>query len=778
MRHPRVLRGLLTVTVTATLTTLLAGPALAAPAPTPVTPSSAAPKPAAGAKTKAPASIKAADAAPMTAKAAEALAVDDGLPTSEEEKVRAANEIGVEADSEWLSQTDRNFVFKIWQNSENYALIRVAAELALGADNATVEDVCKEFILKGIFDAKLADDAKKISDEAAAREARDLKRAAYAAAGVALDTTGRMLTLSERDVVIEIWTKAAGARVKAAAVAVINGTAAQQHEFLATGVMAAAEQDVQDAIKAAEDAGAAEQARLAREGSMKAAAAILGIVADPGKLAMTDDNFVRWIWELVDTDENRIEIRAAAERALRSSDAAVWRAFIDTGMREADRRDLVRELAEREAADRAAVQSIRTKAQADGNDNIVTAATQALWGDALFVSDFIRVGQYRVAPDAANRPSAKQWQWSNGNSGLCLAADAESVTDGKQLVQTTCSYDNEKYRWIGMRVYNTGGQYRIINAWDRSKCVSLADKTGGGGANGVNFVIRKCDGGADQFFYYTKQGDNYVWTNELTNKAITVLNASKVAGAATITYDVNNGTNQQWAPVNTKLVTGAELSEAKFLHSTFGHTLRLQSDGNVVVSKGPRAVWATNTTTGTRFVNQRDGNLVLYTAAGAAIWSSKTYGQGPSTLKLQNDGNLVLYRNDTGAAIWSTDLWDRAITSVLNNKCVTAPSFTQGVQLEMRPCNGGNTQKFMFKDSFISFGGMCIDVDHSGTANGTKVQMWGCNNGVAQKWLFYSDGTIRNPNSGKCLDIPNSNTADGVKLDIWTCGTGNNHKWK
>ncbi|MEU8815459.1 ricin-type beta-trefoil lectin domain protein [Actinoplanes sp. NPDC048796] len=775
MRHPRVLRGLLTVTVTATLTTLLAGPALAAPTPTPVTPPSSAPAPAAGAKSKAQPSAKATSAVPMTAKAAEALAVDDGLPTSEEEKVRAANEIGIVADSEWLSQTDRNFVFKIWQNSENFPLIRVAAELALGADNATVEDVCKEFILKGIFDAKLADDAKKISDEAAAREARDLKRAAYAAAGLALDTTGRMLTLSERDVVIEIWTKAAGARVKAAAVAVINGTAAQQHEFLATGVKAAAEQDVQDAIKAAEDAGAAEQARLAREGAMKAAAAILGIVADPGKLAMTDDNFIRWIWEQVDTDENRLEIRAAAERALRSSDQAVWRAFIDTGMREADRRDLVRELAEREAADRAAVQSIRTKAQADGNDNIVTAATQSLYGDALVVSDFIRVGQYRVAPDAANRPSAKQWHWTNLNSGLCLAAEAESVTNGKPLVQTTCSVDNEKYRWIGMRVYNTGGQYRIINAWDRNKCVSLAEKTA---ANNIGFVIRSCDGGADQYFYYAKQGDNYVWVNELTNRAITVQGASKAAGALTITYDVNNGTNQQWAPANTKLVSGAELSEAKFMHSLFGHTTRLQGDGNVVVSKGPRAVWATNTTTGTRFVNQRDGNLVLYTAAGAAIWSSKTYGQGPSTLKLQNDGNLVLYRNDTGAAIWSTDLWDRAITSVLNNKCVTAPSFTQGVQLEMQPCNGGASQQFLFKDSFISFGGMCIDVDHSGTANGTKVQMWGCNNGVAQKWLFYSDGTIRNPNSGKCLDIPNNNTANGVKLDIWTCGTGNNHKWK
>jgi hypothetical protein len=763
---------LLTATATATLVTMLTGPALAAPAPTPSAPSS--PAPATGSATKSGAARSAAAAAVSGAAAAQA--EDDGLPTEPEDKVRAAREIGIEPGNDWLGQSDRNFVFLIWQNSASYPLIRTAAELALSTHSSTIDAVCKEFILKGIFDAKVADDAKKISDENAARQARDLKRAAYAAAGVAVDTEGRMLVLSERDVIIEIWEKATGPRVKEAAGGLINGTAEAQHEFLATGVNAAAEQDLQDRIREAEEQGAAEQARLAREGAMKAAAAILGIVADPGKLAMTDDNFIRWIWETVDTDPRRSEISDAAESALRSSDPAVWRAFIDTGMREADKRDQLRLMKEREEADRAAVQSIRTKAAADGFDNLVSAALQALTGDAQVVSDFVRSNQYKVAPDAANRPaSGKAWQWVNPTSGKCIGAEGDSVTVGKALVQLNCA-DSDKQRWIAMRVYNTGGAYRLVNAWDRTKCAGVVELS----TTGSKFTLRACDSGPAQRFYYTKQGENFVWISEQTNQAITVQNPGANLITPIIASAVNNSLAQQFFATSTQLLAGQELSEAKVLLSHLGHSTRIQSDGNVVISKGPKAVWSTSTTTGIRFVNQRDGNLVVYRADGGAIWSSSTYGQGPSTLKMQKDGNLVLYRNDNNKVTWSSGPWDHPVVSQLHSKCinVTGGSFQDGVQLEMLTCNNGPAQQFMFKDSFISFNGKCMDVKGSGTANGSIIQLWTCNNTNAQVFHYYSDGTIRNPNSGKCIDINNSNRNDGVKLAIWTCGTGVNQKWK
>ncbi|WP_121156964.1 RICIN domain-containing protein [Micromonospora pisi] len=719
--------------------------------------------------------------AALTGAAAEAAATDDGLPTDELAKVRAAREIGIEPEPWVLGQTDRNFVFWIWQQSAAYPLVRTAAELTLSTDIATVDAACKQFILHGIFDAKIADDAKKISDEAAARAARDLKRAAYAAAGLTLDTEGRMLLLSERDAVIEIWSRATGARVKAAAAAVINGTPAQQHAFLATGVKTAAEQDVQDAIAAAEAAGAAEQARLARRGAMTAAAAIIGVVADEGKLAMTDDNFTRWVWQVVDTDPNRIEISAAAETALRSSNPADWRAFIDTGMREADRRDLDRELAEAEAAHRQSANNIKTKAAADGEDNLVTAATQALAGDVDAVRNFLTTGRYQVPPDSTNRPSAKSWQWTNLNSGKCLAAEGDSVTNGKAVVQANCA-DNVKQRWLAMRIYGTTDIYRIINALDRTKCVSLASPATG---VGIKFVIRTCDGQTDQNFRYTKLagGDNYVWTNAFGSRAIAIIGGSKDAGAGAVTGSPLVTPDQLFYPTNTELEAGAELSDAKALHSHLGHTLRLQSDGKLVVSKGPKAVWAPAVSNGARLANQRDGNLVLYSADGTPVWASGTHGNGPSSLKLQKDGNLVLYRNDSGNATWSTDLFDMTVVSHLNGKCLTVPDgrFDDAVQLEMRTCTGSPSQQFMWVpgDNFVSFNGKCIDVWGSNPADGTPIVLYTCNGTGAQRFggdLF--DPIMVNFQTGKCITVAYNNAADGAKVHQWLCDRGASQFWR
>jgi hypothetical protein len=51
---------------------------------------------------------------------------------------------------------------------------------------------------------------------------------------------------------------------------------------------------------------------------------------------------------------------------------------------------------------------------------------------------------------------------------------------------------------------------------------------------------------------------------------------------------------------------------------------------------------------------QTDGNLVLRNRAGTALWSTGTGGKGRSDLVMQDDGNLVLYLQSTGAATWSS----------------------------------------------------------------------------------------------------------------------------
>lgn len=53
-----------------------------------------------------------------------------------------------------------------------------------------------------------------------------------------------------------------------------------------------------------------------------------------------------------------------------------------------------------------------------------------------------------------------------------------------------------------------------------------------------------------------------------------------------------------------------------------------------------------------RFVMQADSNLVLYGPSGA-LWDNGTFGKGAKELRMQGDGNLVVY-NTSNQAIWAT----------------------------------------------------------------------------------------------------------------------------
>ena len=85
------------------------------------------------------------------------------------------------------------------------------------------------------------------------------------------------------------------------------------------------------------------------------------------------------------------------------------------------------------------------------------------------------------------------------------------------------------------------------------------------------------------------------------------------------------------------------------------YDLRMQVDGNLVVyCTGNRPIW--HSATHGRSVSgglmfQSDSNLVIYDPA--PIWHSGSYDSGGTTLIMQNDGNVVLYRRD-GIPVWHT----------------------------------------------------------------------------------------------------------------------------
>lgn len=87
--------------------------------------------------------------------------------------------------------------------------------------------------------------------------------------------------------------------------------------------------------------------------------------------------------------------------------------------------------------------------------------------------------------------------------------------------------------------------------------------------------------------------------------------------------------------------------------------LTMQEDGNLVLYKQGKAIWATGTNGKPvkECIFQDDGNFVLYDVNNNPVWASNTERRG-NHMVLQNDGNLVIY-DVVRKPIWSTDTWER-----------------------------------------------------------------------------------------------------------------------
>jgi len=98
----------------------------------------------------------------------------------------------------------------------------------------------------------------------------------------------------------------------------------------------------------------------------------------------------------------------------------------------------------------------------------------------------------------------------------------------------------------------------------------------------------------------------------------------------------------------------AALSPGQYLRSSRGRYVAvMQTDGNLVVYDGGRALWASRTqSAGASLAIQQDGNLVVYDIYGSPRWASRTPGAGQGFLVMQDDGNLVLYA--ARGAAWAT----------------------------------------------------------------------------------------------------------------------------
>ena len=86
--------------------------------------------------------------------------------------------------------------------------------------------------------------------------------------------------------------------------------------------------------------------------------------------------------------------------------------------------------------------------------------------------------------------------------------------------------------------------------------------------------------------------------------------------------------------------------------------LRVQEDGNFVLYKDGRPAWQAPGAypNGDHAVMQEDGNFVLYDRGGRALWASNTWHKG-AYLAVQDDGNVVVYNKDK-RPVWATNTGD------------------------------------------------------------------------------------------------------------------------
>jgi hypothetical protein len=346
--------------------------------------------------------------------------------TGEKLKAIAVIEIGTAANT-WLTLSDKDFVFKVYDKIDpnRFPLTRTEAYriFQVMTANADAPDATA-FIRTGIFDFADRDRLTYARRQDEAHQAREARQKAAAFAEITMDAA--VLDGDDRNFIFQVWQHATGPKVKDGAATALAGDAAVWKTFITTTIYDLHRQDQLDAVAKARADSEDKARELAARQSKANAAALLGITAPEGWLAMPDDNFIRQLLASAEVnDPRRTEVRNAADAALRSSKPADWRTFIDTTIYQADKRDAAREKAAREEADRQRVREIRAKADNGGvQPRLVAAADAALADGPDEVTRFLSDTRYAVLNQAlmATSPGSRGWYVRSGGGNAWISA--------------------------------------------------------------------------------------------------------------------------------------------------------------------------------------------------------------------------------------------------------------------------------------------------------------------------------------------------------------------
>lgn len=149
-----------------------------------------------------------------------------------------------------------------------------------------------------------------------------------------------------------------------------------------------------------------------------------------------------------------------------------------------------------------------------------------------------------ITPESFANGSA--WRFKNVNSGLYMQVDGAKAQNSVNVQQWGSDGASSHDVW---KMFSAGNGYYYLASCVGDGGTYVLDVSGKKASNGTNIDIYQYNGGSNQQFMLTKNGDgSYKIRTRITNNksAVEVVNASKESGANVQQYEVNGANCQDW----------------------------------------------------------------------------------------------------------------------------------------------------------------------------------------------------------------------------------------
>jgi alpha-galactosidase len=197
------------------------------------------------------------------------------------------------------------------------------------------------------------------------------------------------------------------------------------------------------------------------------------------------------------------------------------------------------------------------------------------------------------------------------------------------------------------------------------------------------------------------------------------------------------------------------------------------SNGDVAVALFNQGSAATTVSTAAAAIGKSGSSFTLRDA-----WSgATTTSTGAISASVPGHGTVV-YRVSGGTTTTPPPAATTTLVSAASGRCLDVPNgaTANGTQPIIWDCNAGANQQWTVSGQTVRALGKCLDAPAGATA-GAKATLWDCNGGSNQQWTLNSDGTVRGVQSGLCLDVDHNLTANGTVVLLWTCSAAANQRW-